>query len=271
MIKQSNFLALGAVVLVAVVLLSLPVRVTSRLKVAVGAWFLPLFGLATAGQQVPGDFADQILPRQELIHQLNDLRRENQRLKAETIQTAAALRENDRLHALFAWRQQSPWRLQLASVIQRDPANWWLTVRIDRGSAHGLTPNLPILSTDGSLVGRVTSVGLYDAQVVLIGDRNCRVSALVENPTRDIGVIIKADKAMDTSLVDLAYLGSNTSLKPGQTVVTSGLGGVFPRGIPIGHVADAWSAENGLDTEARVKLDANLGSLEQVWVLFPGP
>ena len=83
-----------------------------------------------------------------------------------------------------------------------------------------------------------------------------------------MGVLI-AGGALDTSLVELTYLASSANLKPGQNVITSGLGGVFPKGIPIGQIVDARSIEYGLYTDARVKLNANLGSLEQVWVLFP--
>jgi rod shape-determining protein MreC len=67
----------------------------------------------------------------------------------------------------------------------------------------------------------------------------------------------------------LTYLSGNTVLKPGQDVVTSGEGGIYPRGIPIGQVVDSQTVEFGLYTEARVKLSANLGALDQVWVLFP--
>ena len=146
----------------------------------------------------------------------------------------------------------------------RDPANWWRTVQIDLGSRDGLRENLPVLTADG-LVGRVSSVGLTRSQVVLIGDPNCRVSALVENPAHDIGVI-SASGPLDNSLVELTYLSGNADLKPGQNVVTSGLGGIFPKGIPIGQIVDAQPVEFGLYTEARVKLSANLGALEQVWV-----
>jgi rod shape-determining protein MreC len=68
--------------------------------------------------------------------------------------------------------------------------------------------------------------------------------------------------------VQLSYLASSANLKPGQNVLTSGLGGIFPKGIPIGRIVDAQTIEFGLATEARVKLNANLGALEQVWVLF---
>jgi len=73
---------------------------------------------------------------------------------------------------------------------------------------------------------------------------------------------------LDSSLVQLGYLASSANLKPGQDVLTSGLGGIFPRGIPIGKIVDVQTVEYGLATEASVKLNANLGALEQVWVMF---
>ena len=266
MFKQKNYVALGAVFLVAVVLLSLPTRATARLKLAIGSWFLPLFGLASAGQQLPADLADNLLPRRELLKEVNDLRRENQQLKSQAVQTETIRRENDQLRALFYLQRQSPWHLKLANVIMREPANWWRTVQIDLGSRDGLRENLPVRTAAG-LVGRVSSVSLTRSQIVLIGDPKCRVSATVENPARDIGVIV-ASGPVDTSLVDLTYLASSANLKAGQIVVTSGLGGVFPKGIPIGQIVDSRSVEYGLYTDARVKLNANLGSLEQVWVLM---
>ena len=267
MFKQKNYLALGAVVLVAIILLSLPSCATARLKLSVGSWFLPLFGLAGAAQQLPADLADSVLSRRELLHQVDILRRENQQLRSQAVQGVAIARENDQLRALFNWQRQSPWRLKLANVVMRDPANWWRTVQIDLGTRDGLRENLPVI-TDAGLVGRVSSVSQTRAQVILVGDPNCRVSALVENASRDMGVLL-AGGTLDTSLVELTYLASSANLKPGQSVITSGLGGIFPKGIPIGEVVDSRSVEYGLYTDARVKLNANLGSLEQVWVLFP--
>jgi len=264
MFKQKNYLALGAVVLVAVVLLSLPTRATSRLKLAVSSWFLPLFGLAGAGQQLPVNLADSLLPRRELLRQIDVLRRENQQLRSQAVQNTAVARENDQLHALLGWKQTKPWKLKLANVVMRDPANWWRTVQIDLGSRDGIQTNQPVLTPEG-LVGRIASVSYLNSQVVLIGDHDCRVSALIDNSTHDVGVL-SASGPLDTSLVRMSYLASTANLKAGQEVSTSGLGGVFPKGIPIGKIVDAQSIEYGLATEARVKLNANLGALEQVFV-----
>ena len=253
-------------VFVAVVLLSLPTRATGRLKLALGSWFLPLFGLASASQQLPADLADSVLPRRELLQQIDALRRENQQLKEQQIQTAAIARENDQLRGLLGWQRQVPWRLKLANVVMRDPANWWRTVQIDLGSRDGIQTNQPVLTAEG-LVGRVSAVSYVSSQVVLVGDQNCRVSAMVENATHDMGVLTPGGP-LDSSLVQLGYLASSANLKPGQDVLTSGLGGVFPRGIPIGKIVDVQTVEYGLATEASVKLNANLGALEQVWVMF---
>jgi rod shape-determining protein MreC len=266
MFKQKNYLALGAVVLVAVLLLSLPTRATVRLKLAVSSWFLPLFGLAGAAQQLPADLADSVLPRRELLKEIDDLRRENQQLKEQQIQSVTIARENDQLRDLLEWQRQSPWKLKLANVVMRDPANWWRTVQIDLGSRDGVQTNMPVLTTEG-LVGRVSAVSYVSSQVVIIGDPNCRISALVEDGAHDMGVLSGSDP-VDNSLITLTYLTSSANLKPGQSVMTSGLGGVFPKGIPVGKIYDSRPIEYGLAAEARVKLNANLGALEQVWVLY---
>jgi rod shape-determining protein MreC len=90
----------------------------------------------------------------------------------------------------------------------------------------------------------------------------------VENEARDTG-IIGPSGPLDTEFVVLGYLSKNANLKPAQSVVTSGEGGIFPKGIPIGKIVDEQTVDYGLRTEARVRLAANLNALEEVWVMFP--
>jgi rod shape-determining protein MreC len=266
MFKQNNYIAAGIVVLAAVFILSLPPSATSHLKLALGSLFLPLFGLANAGQQLPADLVDSALPRRELLRQIALLRQQVQQLQMQQLQAQATAQEDDRFRDLYGWQRQQPWKLRLARVITRDPANWWRTIEIDQGSHDGIVPNLPVLTPDG-LIGRVSSVGLTRSQVILIGDPNCRVSALVQNAAQDTG-ILSASGPLNSSLADLTYLASNANLKSGEPVVTSGIGGVFPKGIPVGEIVDSRQVEFGLYTEARVKLNVDLGALEEVWVLM---
>jgi len=267
MFKRPYYIAVALVALLTLLVLNLPSRTTTRFKLALGSIFLPLFGVAGGAQQVAARTGDSLLPKSELIRANEALQRQNQELRLQAMQTAETARENERLRALLGWQKQTQWKLKLARVLSRDPANWWRTIQIDLGSRDGLRENLPVLTPDG-LVGRVIEVSLMSAKVVLIGDANCKVPALVENQARDKGVIVSSGP-LDGSFVSLSYLANNANVKPGQKVVTSDLSSIYPKGIPIGIVADARPVESGLYLEAEVRLSAKLSSLEEVWVLFP--
>lgn len=269
MLKRPHYVALSLIVLATLVVLNLPSGAAARFKLAFSSLFLPLFGLATTAHNATEHAANTLLSRSELLRQNEQFRRENHQLQVAAAQAAETARENARLRQLVGWREQSPWkgRLKLARGILREPANWWRSVQIDLGSRHGLQPNLPVMTSAG-LVGRVGSVNLDRSQVLLIGDPGCKVSALVENESRDSG-ILGPSGPLESELALLSYLPRTSSLKPGQNVITSGLGGVFPKGIAIGKIVDARPVEFGLYVEARVKLAANLNALEEVWVLMP--
>jgi rod shape-determining protein MreC len=269
MLKRPHYVALSLIVLTTLVVLNLPSGAAMRFKLAFSSFFLPLFGLASTSQSLLNHAADAALPRRALLRQSEQLRQENQQLQIAAMQSAEAARENARLRELLGWRAQSPWksRLKLANIVLRDPANWWRTVQIDVGSRDGVQTNLPVLTPLG-LVGRIVSVSGNQSQVLLVGDPNCKVSAVVESDARDTGVIGPAGP-LESGLVVLSYLPRSTAIKPGQGVFTSGLGGIFPKGIPIGKVVDARPVAYGLYVEARIQLAANPNALEEVWVLMP--
>ena len=267
MLKRPHYIALGLVVLLTLVILNLPSQTSARFKLGIGSLFLPLFGLAGSSQQLAGTMGDTVVSRRELLRLNDELRRENQQLRLQAMQAQETASENARLRQLVGWQRQTSWKLKLAKVVLREPADWWRTVQIDLGSRDGLRVNLPVLTTDG-LVGRISSVSLTRSQVVLLGDPNCKVSARVENEAHDTSVI-GASGPLDTEFVGLGYLSRNANLKPAQNVVTSGEGGIFPPGIPIGKVVDVQAVDFGLRTQARVRLAANLNALEEVWVMFP--
>lgn len=266
MFRRSHYIALVLVVAAVLIVLNLPSRTTARLKVAIGSLFLPLFGLASSTHQLADKTGDALTTRSELLKQNEALRFENQQLRIQAVRAEEANRENARLRQLFGWEQRKQWNLKLANVILRDPANWWRTLQIDRGSRDGMRPGLPVLTTSG-LVGRISSVTFNRSQVVLIGDPNCKVSARVESDKGEMGVI-GSSGPFDGSLVEMSYLPKNADLKAGQSVYTSGLGGIFPKGIPIGKIVDSRPVEYGLYVEARVKIAVELSALSEVWVLI---
>ncbi len=159
MLKRPHFIALGLVGLLTLVLLNLPHHAASQIKLAIGSLFLPLFGLSKSSQQIIGKASDAILPRSELLRQNDQLRRANQELQFRVLQSDAVQRENDQFRQLFGWQHQAPWKLRLASVIARDPANWWHIIQIDLGTRDGMRQDLPVMTSAG-LVGRISAVAL---------------------------------------------------------------------------------------------------------------
>jgi rod shape-determining protein MreC len=270
MLKRPHYIALAAVILLTIVLLKLPARAVINVKMAVASLFLPLFGAAGSAEALVTKSSYAALPRAELIRQLEALQKERQESRIRLMQSDEALRENVRLREQFGIPRQYPWRLKLARVVARDPANWWRTIKIDVGSRDGVVTNSPVMTIDG-LVGRVSEVSFAQSQVVLVGDPDCRVSVLVgDEKNREQGVIAPASSSpLDNTLVELSYLSRNSKLSAGQLVVTSGIGGIFPRGIVVGQLADFRSVSYGLYNEALVRLAVKMNRLEDVWVMLP--
>lgn len=268
MLRRPHYIILGVVILLTVVVLKLPSRTAAQLKVAISGLFLPLFGLSGSAHHLSDKAGNAIISRTELARQLDQLQKENAELKIRAQRAQETELENARFRQYFRFPQKDRWNLRLARVVARDPANWWRTLKINLGSRDGVLTNAPVLTADG-LVGRVSEVGYAQSQVVLLGDPDCRLAVMIEE-TRDNGVIAPSSSSpLDNTLVDLTYLSRAATLKAGQRVVTSGLGGIFPPGILVGQIVDFRSFGYGLYNEARVKLEVKMNTLEEVWVKLP--
>lgn len=268
MINRRYYIALGIVAVLTLVLLKLPSRVASNVKLAVGSLHLFLFGTSASARQLKEKAADSVVSRSELTQQLDKLEKENKELRIRLNQADELARENARLRQYIGFAKQNPAKLKLARVVGRDPANWWRNIRVDVGARDGVAANLPVQTAEG-LVGRISEVGYTQSLVVLLGDPDCRVAVMIEE-TRENGVIAPSSASpLDNTLVELGFLSRNSKLAPGQRVITSGIGGLFPKGILVGQIVDWKSVGYGLYNEARVKVQVNMNTLEEVWVRMP--
>lgn len=271
MLKRPHYIALGIVVLLTIVLLKLPTRAKANLKRAISGLFLPAYALVGSSEDLAVGSSYALLSRGELLQQLLDLQKTNQLWQIYNRQAEEWKRENDRLRDYLGLQRQYPWKLKPARVVGRDPANWWKSITIDRGSRDGVAVNAPVLTGEG-LVGRVAETGLTQSRVVLVGDSDCRVSVLVgDEKNREQGMIAPVSSSpLDSALVELSYLSRNSKLAAGQPVVTAGHGGIFPKGIVVGQIAEVpRSIGYGLYKEAYVRLAVNVNRLEEVFVMMP--
>ena len=262
--KKTRQYVAGSVLLTVALLLLLPDSTRGRLKVAIGSLFLPLFGLSQSAQAV-------VVKTGRILSNGDDRQSMGGLELAESIQLREVLAENQRLSRKLGWKRNIRWSVKAARVVGRDPANWWRTLHINLGVRDDLHPNQTVLSSDGALVGRTGEVGPARSQVVLASDPNCRFAALIRDTRNQAGIVSPRAFDPDPRMVLLTYLPTDIQVKPGQLVVTSGLGRMVPKEIPVGRVIDSRLSHDGLHLEAKVKLQADLNTLEEVWVIYPSP
>jgi len=217
---------------------------------------------------VLGKFA--ILP--DYFKGVDSLRRENDELLSEvrllqeqlgTLQEDKA--ENERLLELLAMQRSlsDEWQTMATTVIGRSVNDWLSTITIQGGSEDGLAVGMPVVA-DRGLVGRIVNVNLYSSEVLLITDMEGAVGAMLQD-TRAVGVI-KGSGGRNEKL-SMSYLPYDSGIERFQTVVSSGLGGLYPKGLRIGYVTDFITEPGGLLLRATIQPFVDFNRLEEVLVL----
>jgi rod shape-determining protein MreC len=190
------------------------------------------------------------------------LRRERARLQARIGVLHEAELENGRLKRLLDFKEQSELPVIGGRVVAWDPRSWFKTVIIDRGAAEGLKPGMPVVTHEG-VVGRLIEVAPHYAKVMLLVDYNSAIDALVQR-SRVQGIL--AGRSTSTCL--LKYVLKSDDLKSGDLLITSGQGGAFPKGLPLGYVIGVTRSPQGLFQDVTVAPAVNLDRLEEVLVIL---
>lgn len=193
------------------------------------------------------------------------LEQEVERLQSEMIQLNEYKAENQRLTDLLNYKQvmAQQYDLLAASVIARDPGNWFATVTLNRGSRDGVRENMTVLTPQG-LVGRVITVTTTNCEVLLITDPRSGVGSLIQE-TRTPGIVEGTVGSSGTARI--IHIPNDAQVEAGQVVVTSGLGSIFPKGIPIGQIASVSIESAGLFKSADIRLFAGVNQLEEVLIV----
>jgi rod shape-determining protein MreC len=199
---------------------------------------------------------------------LRTVREENERLQLQATTLKRRLEqlqdqalETQRLERLLAMRQASQAEFLTARVMGKDATNWFKTILLDRGSLEGIRRNQPALAPDG-LVGRVVEVTPTSARVQLLTDPVSAVGGLIQR-TRVTGIVSGNLGAG----ARVRYLPLMADVAVGDEVVTSGMGGVFPKGILIGRITSVERKSGALFQEATLQSAVDLSRLEEVLIL----
>ncbi|WP_078430223.1 rod shape-determining protein MreC [Alkalihalobacterium alkalinitrilicum] len=210
----------------------------------------------------------------ENLSELQGIYAENQVLKARleeyaqvSVERNMLKVENDTLKATLEIEETlSDYQMRTATVIHRNPDRWSEYIGINRGSEHGIERNMAVI-TSGGLIGKVHQVGQFSSKVQLLtdNDRTNRVSAMVQADDPVYGFIEGFDQ--ESGLLMLKKMDIDADIEVEQTVTTSGLGGVYPRGLIIGEIVEIVPDEYGLTKNAYIQPAANFYGLDYVLVI----
>ena len=221
-------------------------------------------------ETIANSISNKTKSKQELIDTISELKRQNAYYKQIKNINENYKAEINRLESILNLPSRDHFRYELAHVIQRNMGSWWQTIRINKGSKHGIQKGDAVIFI-GGVVGRVAKTNYYTSQVDLLSNHSFRISASFINDNRPLfyqgkgtdlwgqpqGRIKNAPQDLTTD-----------SARPLQ-LVTTGLGGTFPEGITIGRVPWLESDNTGMFQAGEVQLDKRLLGIKEVAVLIP--
>lgn len=203
--------------------------------------------------------------------QLVDAHRENMSLREDirtlnqrVLEGNEAILSIQRLERLLDMKTSIKAPTIAATVIGEDTTSWFRTVMINRGSSSGVRDGMAVVAADG-VVGQTIKVSASTARVLLLTDHASGIAATIQR-SRARGVV----KGRGEVLCALEFTTREEDVKAGDTVVTSGIGGVFLKGVPIGEVTMVKRGEYGIFQTVSIRPAVNLAHLEEVLVVQRG-
>lgn len=214
------------------------------------------------------DFREVSQQNEELLKKVDQLTGDNLKLKTEIL---AGMRYNELDQGQFRSPTLEKYEKVGASVINRNPTTWYRTLTINRGSQDGIAVNAPVIG-DLGVVGKIVSVTPTTSEVLLILDGEGQVSALVRGSTGNSTFgIVQGNYSRGSRLTSEGNLQMlfrrEDNINVGDLVFTSGLGGVYPKDIPIGQVKEIQLDPSGLLKTAYIQPLVDFDSLEEVYIV----
>lgn len=203
---------------------------------------------------------------EEIYLENEDLKEENRQLRQQLVEYESIKRENEQFRELLQLKQSNPdYEFETASVIGRSSTSRFATFTIDKGRNYGIEISDPVITPDG-LVGIVWEVGPTYAEVKTILDISVEVGVYSVN-TRDSGIVSGDLSVANEGLCLFKYIPKSSGLSTGDTIVTSGIGGVYPKNIIVGTVDSVEIDQGGLSLTAVIAPSNDIGSVSDVIII----
>ncbi len=204
---------------------------------------------------------------EKLKEENEKLKEENTELKNKTVDYELLVSENNLLKERSKMENAYPdYNVVVAEVISDSTNNWEEVFVINKGENDGIKPNMAVITTEG-LVGYIETVGKNTSKVVSIIDAGNSISARVTR-TRDAIVCTGSSLLKESGSLKATYIPIGVELLEGDRIETSGMGGIYPKGIAIGEVKSFTIKKNPSENEAIIETFVDFNRLETVAVII---
>ena len=238
--------------------MTIPTTFSPKVKMGIAQCFGPLLNVGGSLAQKVTHALEWMKGHGKLIRAKSELTQRVAYLAQEVTRLKEASIENERLRGLLKFKRKTPYKVIPARVIARDSTNWYSTIVIDKGSNHNIYKDMPLIAPSG-LVGRIIDVSSTLSRGMLIVDPNSRVGAMVQR-SREDGVI----EGSLRGLCRMKYVSIDADIREGDLVISSGMGGIFPKGLIIGRIKKIETEPKGLHLYAWIEPMVNFSKLEEV-------
>ncbi|MFI5368571.1 MAG: rod shape-determining protein MreC, partial [Spirochaetia bacterium] len=220
-----------------------------------------------------GDTAGSIRQLRAAREELTAARERLQEMDQVTREILELRRQNESLRDQLDFANSLPPERIAAEVIARDTDNLFSTLTINKGSRHGVKKGMPVVAWQGDLeglVGKVVMVGPGTSEVLPLYDPQCMVSSRVDS-TRDEGLVQGEGKDRGTLVMNYVKKIAKNKITYGDLVVTSGLGGLYPKGINVGRIRDITAPTYQTSLVLQVEPIIDFDRLEYLFLIGPEP
>jgi rod shape-determining protein MreC len=200
---------------------------------------------------------------------LVDLRRQNETLSArlaaleeENLQFREALVASGNLERIVQMRESFEVPLLPSEVVGQDVFPWFRSILLDRGRSHEVLSGMPVVSDHG-VVGLVTATSPHASRAMMLLDRQSAVDAIVQR-SRARGIV----RGKGTGELEFVFMVRGDDVQPGDVLITSGVGGVYPKGLRIGAITAVRTEEARLLHTGSVRPSVDFGRIEQVFIML---
>lgn len=197
-----------------------------------------------------------------LASENDTLKQQLEKLQAENARLSEVDKENGALRSQLQFQEKQPYDEEPSFVIGYDPTSFTEFITIDKGTEVGIKKGNPVITDSGLLVGQIEEAGWKSSTVLLTTDSSSSINAVVQD-SRASG-IVKGDHGISLSM---GLIPQDEVLKEGDRVVTSGLGGEFPKGLVLGEIENISEQANELFQTAQLKPAVSFRDIEIVFVI----